>query len=364
MSIQDQLRKLTKNEITVLYWKCKGLKYVQIGKKLDYSVDWVTLTMGGAYTKLGFSKDMHWTKRWEILKSEVCPRLPKNIDDWQPVIEITEGITEEIREEPVNPDIKALVLYDEQMIEAEKEKSLLPPKPQEPIIIKTNGKKSPKPSCLSRIILAVFFIVVIAGVGYAAYMFGRGATPVPQIVVVTATLPPATETPLPTVTPEFTNTPVPTLTFTPEPTFTPLPTETPKGYYDQGEDVLLKEGVYAFLSEKFRVAGQVFCMKPDNGFGVTIFFKNTTNDQFNLRFDADSFHAVDDLGNKYPLIGSGVWYCEGNHGIQEDVVTSYGSEIFISITFRGVPPLDAKYIFITADQISGVGPITFRKSIY
>ncbi|MBV5342639.1 hypothetical protein JZU68_03165, partial [bacterium] len=77
MSIDDQLRKLTKNEMTVLYWKCKGLKYEQIGARLTYGVDWVTLTMGGVYTKLGFSKEMHWTKRWEILKTEVCPLVPK-----------------------------------------------------------------------------------------------------------------------------------------------------------------------------------------------------------------------------------------------------------------------------------------------
>jgi hypothetical protein len=207
--------------MTVLYWKCKGLKYEQIGARLTYGVDWVTLTMGGVYTKLGFSKEMHWTKRWEILKTEVCPLVPKNLDDWQPVIEITEGSREEIREEPVvNPEIKALVLYDEKMIEAEKEKSLIPPKPKETIVIRdlTKGQKT-----FRRFVFALLAAVIISFLGIVVYNLGRGATPAPQIIIITTTpIPTSTETP----TPLATVTPLPTITFTPEPTFTPLPTAT------------------------------------------------------------------------------------------------------------------------------------------
>ena len=52
MSIDDQIKLLTKNEMTVLYWKCRGLTHEQIRLRLTYSKDWVQLQMSTAYSCL------------------------------------------------------------------------------------------------------------------------------------------------------------------------------------------------------------------------------------------------------------------------------------------------------------------------
>jgi hypothetical protein len=226
MSIDDQLRTLTKNEITVLFYKCKGVKYVEIGDRLGYSVDWVTLQMGGVYIKLGFKKEMHWTERTKILEKEVCPRLPKKLEDWNPVIEITEESTEEIREEPVtNPELMALVVYDEQQIEAVKNASLIHPKPKETIVITKQGTGI---QTVRRIFFAgvgLLFIgvslIIILAIVYFAYRLGRGATPPPDVIVITTTALPATDTSITVPT----DPPTPDATATQAPTNTAVPAE-------------------------------------------------------------------------------------------------------------------------------------------
>ena len=221
MPIDDQINSLTKNEMTVLYYKCKGLNHEQIRIRLGYSKDWVQLQMSTVYSKLGFEKSMHWTKRRDILKNEICPRLPKSIDDWQPLKEITE----EIREEPMpDPEMMALVVYDEMEIEKEENKALIPPKPIKPIVIIDEEKKD-KWKNFRRIFFAVVSLIVLLGVAYFTYGLNRGATPAPQIVVITATFPPITDTPLPTATSVIpTDTLVPTDIPTPVPTNTLIPT--------------------------------------------------------------------------------------------------------------------------------------------
>lgn len=219
--MSDALNTLTKNEITVLYWKCKGLKYNQIAIKLGYSMDWVQLHMSNVYKKLGFQKQMHWTKRVEILEKEICPLLPKEIDRWKPTEEIPS--LEPTSQPRADPEMLALILYDEKQLEEVRNVSITPPQ-KEVIVI---GEPTGGVKLFRRILFAIVSILIVLAVGYVAFRAGRGATPAPKIIVVTASPFPATETPLATETQIFTETPLPTFTFTPLPTNTPLATEIP-----------------------------------------------------------------------------------------------------------------------------------------
>jgi len=253
MSIAENLKTLTKNEITVLSYKCKGLKYEQIKKRTGFSLGWVQLQMVGVYTKLGFSKDMHWSKRRDILENEVCPLIPKNLDDWEPIKTFRKKITdeviqetredsgvaepvEEITEEPLveatetdaDPEMMALVLYDEAKLqeadlEDTKPRKVVPASP--PVIVIPS-----KPPIIKRfgaLIRLVLLILVLCIVGSFAYYLGRGSTSPTQPVVITATFPPAanpSDTALPIASEAFT----PTITLAPIPTFTAMPTYTSK----------------------------------------------------------------------------------------------------------------------------------------
>ena len=101
------------------------------------------------------------------------------------------------------------------------------------------------------------------------------------------------------------------------------------------------------------------CSHPVPGFGVFIDIKNDTGDRFLLRYDPQGFHAQDDLGNNYPLRGAGIGYCDGGPGPKEYQVFSYRTE-YLSLAFSGQVPLEAKYLIITADSLSGV-KVVFHK---
>ena len=72
---------------------------------------------------------MHWTKRVQILEKEVCPKLPKDLKDWNFIEETPSSLT--VTEEPKpDPTMMALVLYDEMAREEEQKKN-----DQEPPVI-------------------------------------------------------------------------------------------------------------------------------------------------------------------------------------------------------------------------------------
>lgn len=231
MSADNQLRSLTKNEVTVLYYKCRGLKYNQIATRLTYSVDWVQLQMSSVYAKLGFNKEMHWTKRREILENEVCPRLPKDLKDWkfeEPKAEITEESIVETKEElKADPQMIALVLYDEMAIQEEsKEKTSNITKVESPVIIIPN-RDGPNPFVLflRRVILLIIVVGVLGSVGYIAYWFGKNSVNAPIAItqVITQVLPQPTNPPVlvaTTVAPTTTLIPTPLSTDTPAPSAT------------------------------------------------------------------------------------------------------------------------------------------------
>jgi len=194
------------------------------------------------------------------------------------------------------------------------------------------------------------------------------ATPMPSaivsqptntIVVTSLAVTPATANlaqPTYSLSPTFTASPLPTI----------LPTTTPKQYYDQGESVVLKDGIYMSLSDEFLTEGGP-CGIPKPGFGVKIVIENTIDQQYLIRFNSSDFHAVDDLGNKYKLVyigNNGDGFCDVPIGVPSEYTMSWGYwTSYIPLSFQGQIPLQATYILITADWISGIGPIVFRKDI-
>jgi hypothetical protein len=196
-------------------------------------------------------------------------------------------------------------------------------------------------------------------VGYGAYQLGkRSLVPPPAITAVTQVINVLPPTSLPS--------PIssPTVTFVPTetPTETPLPTETPKPYYNQGEAFKLKDDVIAYLNQSFNAPNGT-CAEEVNDFGVSIQVVNQSSNQFLLRFNTNSFHATDDVGTEYSLVGSGMPNYVEKPGLDVNYQMTGGEQRYICVLFKGKIPLKATYLLITADWLSGVGPVTFRKDI-
>jgi DNA-binding CsgD family transcriptional regulator len=78
---------LTKEEIEILFWVCKGLtkteilKEISIGKKTEYSEGTYYSRMGRVYEKLEFPKNLHSKKKREKLLDEIRPVVNDNITE-------------------------------------------------------------------------------------------------------------------------------------------------------------------------------------------------------------------------------------------------------------------------------------------
>ena len=177
-------------------------------------------------------------------------------------------------------------------------------------------------------------------------------TPEPVYVYETAT--PETVVIIP---PTVTN--VPTYTSVP-PTPTYLPTPTRKDIYTQGEWTYLRENVFISLDSDFWTAWWASCIN-DPGFVVNFEVRNEATSDFLMRFDRMSFSAVDNTGKVYQLTGSGVGHCE-DFGILDYTIQD-GSTRYFVIAFAGQIPVDARYIDITINDISGSGKLVFRKNL-
>lgn len=343
MSIKDKIwllahskEKEDRREWAVLYWKSTGMTHRQVADQLGYSKDWVQRYMGKAHDRFETPKDLDSEEKYEWLQDNVFPALK----------EFVQGEPDTLKELPPPP-------------EGEPPASAIEIQPAKPIIIVPPVKRSYWRLwlLLFAIIVGVTGLLVVVGVG--AYYFGtmQGVPQAVEITVVTEIMP----TPVPS------DTPVPISTTTPAPTLSPTippPTRTPKAYYDEEEIVTLADGIHMYLSDEFSQSGG-WCSLPEPGFGVTIRFENTINEQYPIRFSSEDFSAVDDLGNIYELeevsIGSDCY----RPGTQVEYMMDHGKwEPWLIVNFSGQIPLEAQYIFVTADWISGIGPTTFRKSIY
>jgi hypothetical protein len=113
-AIQDILRGLPVEQVSVLYWKCQGLNYEKIGLELHIAPETVSREMAFVYDKLGtiigIDKNTHWRTRKRVLEEDVCDALmhlidgnPANLDKFP----------QRVAEQPLKSEVLALVLFDQ-----------------------------------------------------------------------------------------------------------------------------------------------------------------------------------------------------------------------------------------------------------
>lgn len=179
-------------------------------------------------------------------------------------------------------------------------------------------------------------------------------TPVTEIVVEQRII---TTTPLPTYTLP------PTLAGTPLPP-TPSPTSPPQ-YYEQGSSAELKPGVTLTMWDRFPNQGFIGCWASGMGYpavSIALKVRNSSAQQFSLRFEPDTFSVTDNLGRNYKVRGSGLGGCPNDPDLRSTILNSR-QEADIFILFEGEIGVDVQYFIVTVGNISGSGPWEFRKDV-
>jgi len=201
---------------------------------------------------------------------------------------------------------------------------------------------------------------VIAGIG-AIVLFIVPAASLPPFSAKTSTPEIEVTKHLPANTAVFTLSPPSTpLPATPlPPTDTPFPptfTPTPE-FHDTDVWVPISNDVYIIMHNDFEHPQSGRCYTRDIGFAVNFDVKSQSGLQFLLRFDPNTFHAEDDQGHKFKLIGAGR---DGCRGVGPQVFQ--GAEFYLIAGFEGQITLDSHYLVITADSINGVR-LVFHKPL-
>jgi hypothetical protein len=233
MSIEDTIWLLAhssnpedKREWAVLYWKSQGLKHEEIANKWGYSINWVQRYMTRAYKRFEVPPELNKYEKLQHLEERVFPPMRKFIAN-EPEI---------VRELPPPPTAFDPPEDQEQAessigvgpFENKSEENKSKEEDQDPPIIEIRTPKTlppPTPSkwikIFRRVLFGIFSLLIVTAIAYLAYTSGRRASPMPEVVVVTATFPHATDTLLPS---NPTDIPVPTMTSTQVPTNTAIPT--------------------------------------------------------------------------------------------------------------------------------------------
>lgn len=214
-------------------------------------------------------------------------------------------------------------------------------------------------------VLGGFLVISAIVIGGVLFTLNRINQPVPAIAATNTNSPSVAvrvDTAIPqAVIPTAIPTQVPTTTSVP-PTNTPVFTPTPKAIYEQGELAYLRESVSIYLDKDFTITNSAACVPHDPGFGVKFWIENTGAESFLARFERSAFSAVDDTGKIYEIYLSGVEICHEVPGNDSSSFVS-GSKQRLFLSFAGQIPLQAKYIFVTINDISGSGKIVFRKKL-
>lgn len=230
----------------------------------------------------------------------------------------------------------------------------------EPVINRTPQERRPNRTAITIGLLAGFLVISVCAIGILVvvlFVLNRtptvASTPIPPVVnQVPATAVPQIEQP--------TSVPLPTeVQATAVPT--PMPTPAPKEFYSQGEGAMVREGISIALQPDFIADALYDCVnKP--GFVVQFGITNRTSHDFLARYDRQTFSAVDDTGKTYQFKGSGVGRCDNTPGPVTLTVSGNYTQYFVA-SFYGEIPLNARYIYITINDISGSGKIVLRKDL-
>ena len=199
-----KLKTLSKRELDVLWLRCKGMKYKDIGKALSIVESTVKTDMGRVYMKLGLDV-LEPSARMKAIYDTFAPLLEqlqsegKKARGTQP--EVVEGVVVEDEEKPIPEPVQKMVENDEKAVVPVRPAPLVaPPKPPR----KTNW-------FMVLVVGIVLGICLGAGGVYFVMRPFNGTLPfIPQ---------PSPTMPTPTVIPSDTPVPSPT---------TIIPTQTPK----------------------------------------------------------------------------------------------------------------------------------------
>lgn len=146
------------------------------------------------------------------------------------------------------------------------------------------------------------------------------------------------------------------------------PVTQPEGVYVEGDRAIIRADqnnyvdIYAFdfVSKVFPGCSSAEIGEP--GFAVAFVISNTSYNPFLIKFESSGFSAVDDTGKTYEFSGSGFDNCTSRVGSQESEFKP-GEVKMLRVAFKGEFPPEAKYVYITINDISGSGKIVFRKDL-
>jgi hypothetical protein len=143
----------------------------------------------------------------------------------------------------------------------------------------------------------------------------------------------------------------------------------PSDYYLQFQEHTIfrdKDGPFTIeLSRDFFISSSSQCKLEatgKEGFTVATYLTNTRWSPITIEYDGAGFSAIDDTGKSYELWASGLNGCSPSMG-KESVVFDPGISRSLLVSFWGEIPDNAKYIYITIDDILGSGKIVFRKDL-
>ncbi len=380
----EALKTLTEPEATVFYWVCKGKTYEDIGVRMGYSPQWVTLQMSSVYQKLEFDLKAHWTARRRLLREVYCPAFlklidnkPANLKNFPLVIEgqtqdSGEGIGEEAPKALVPMEqVRAIVVADEeQAVEDDERKKKEYERAQTPIVIpkKPTGKgprREPWPLWL-RIgggiaLVGICSGLCFAGAGGGLYLLSRPSAPhATNVPVVNTTEPPPVITEAPAL--EVPATEMPTA----EIPMTERPTEAPTVSLDQAPaagttlnagEFFSKGGIDVTLENKLQITnGQIYLH-------FTVYNNRASN--YLLRFRRGDIHVTDSLGNEFEHV-----YCcgEGSGSIFSTTIypgSNYSHPIGWSThdEFVGAIRPEATYLVVSIDNIAGMSDVRWMISL-
>jgi len=337
------LLELDQLHIDILFYKLIEESDEDIGDKYySKSGGWIRARMGETYDSLEYPTEMHSSKKNKELADVILPLVDR----------MTAGDPSRVKDWPKNAILFDDLDQTEEGVE-ENDEDLDPVRPN----LENEAEKLDQIRSRNLLAFAAIgsLLLLMALIGVFAYEAGQRqalpASPTP------ATIPPATEVVteatqqpvIPSLTPSSLATSVPTLT----PTITPLPlTDTPVSptpdFIPVDVWAPINSDVYIRMENNFENPLSGRCFTNEGGFAVVFEVKSSTHTAFLLRFDPNDFHAEDDIGTQFPLIGAGYNRCD-NFGPQ----VIQGWDMIVIAKFGGQMSQDSHSLIVTAESING-----------
>ncbi|MBN1536194.1 MAG: hypothetical protein JW908_05635 [Anaerolineales bacterium] len=335
---KSKIEGLTQREKEVLFYviQNKDIKIKDLSDKIGFAESSTRNFLSEIYKKLGISGDDQ-VKR-DILYREYASEF----FTLYPSLEAIQRV-------PEAPPIPAPAVFYPDQTKEEPQITRTPPVPQ-----RRNGNGRLIAVLVSLLFISVCVIAILAGILINSIR--------PEEITQAVTTQPLTDTTEPvTIIETDTVTQPPTVTFTPEPTPTDYGFQ-PEQYPPAGSVIKVgqsfsKNGIFVVVPlEMVRIYEEYV------GFKIVISNKRPT--QYILRYQYQSFHVFDDLGNEIkPHVGFGdVTYEEVN---QETIDPGHTGEVHFGrnitpISFKGIINQKATKLYFVIDEIGGMEKMTWE----